>query len=73
MLHGTCVIKDSVFDGAVLKEGVGWSDILKVAVFKQRILKLHRLNFNFCKPKQKDTQKNEAIIWVNDSNYATPH
>lgn len=51
MLYDTCVIEDSVFDGAILKEGVGWSDILKVAVFKQRILKLHRLNLDVCKPK----------------------
>ena len=50
ILHGTCVIEDGVFDGAVLKEGVGGPDILKVAVFKQRILELHRLDLNVCKP-----------------------
>ena len=51
--YGTCVIEDSVFDGAILKERVGWFDILKVAVLKQRILKLDGLNLNICKPKWK--------------------
>lgn len=47
----TCVVEDGVFDGAILKEGVCGLDILKVAVFKQRVLKLHRLYLNVCKPK----------------------
>lgn len=56
LLCSTCVVEDGVLDGAVLKEGVGGLDILKVAVFKQRILKLHRLNLNVCKPKGKETR-----------------
>lgn len=48
---GTCVIEDGVFNSAVLKEGVGGFDILKVAVFKQRTLKLDRLDFNVGEPK----------------------
>lgn len=46
---GTCVIEHSVLDGAVFEEGVGWLDVLKVAVLKQRILELHRLNLYVCK------------------------
>lgn len=51
IFHGTCIIKHSVLNGAIFKEGVGRLDVLKVAIFKQRILKLHRLYLNVCKPK----------------------
>lgn len=55
-LHRTCVVKDGVFDGAVLKEGVGWLDVLKVAVLEQRVLKLDGLYLDVSKPKRKESQ-----------------
>lgn len=54
-LHRTCVVKDGVFDGAILKEGVGRLDVLKVAILEQRILKLDRLYLNVGKPKWKES------------------
>lgn len=42
LFHLTCVVKDGVFDGAVLKEGVRRLDVLKVAVLKQGVLELDR-------------------------------
>lgn len=53
----TCVVEDRVFEGTIVKEGVSWLDILKVAVLKQRILKLHRPDLNVCKPGWKERKK----------------
>lgn len=54
-LHRTCVVKDGVFDGAILKEGVGRLDVLKVAVLEQRVLELDRLYLDVSKPKWKES------------------
>lgn len=47
----TCVIKDRVLDGAVLKVSVGRPDVLKVTVLKQGIFKLHRLDLYIHEPR----------------------
>lgn len=60
--NGTCVIKNAVFDGAVFKKGVGWSDVFKVAVFKKRILKLYWLHLNICKPGWEEKNKVRSIV-----------
>lgn len=54
-LRRTCVVKDGVLDGAVLKEGVGGLDVLKVAVLEQRILKLDRFYLDVGKPKWEES------------------
>lgn len=61
----TCVVEDCVFEGAVLKEGVGWPDVLKVTVLKKGILKLHRLNLNVSKPSSNkwDDKKKKKNSW----------
>lgn len=54
IFHLTCVVKDGVFDGAVLKEGVCRLDVLKVAVLEQRVLELDRFDLDVGEP---ETQK----------------
>lgn len=53
----TCVVEDRVFDRAVLEECVGRLDVLKVAVLKERILKLDGFNLNVCKSLKKKQKK----------------
>lgn len=50
LFHLTCVVKDGVFDGAVLKEGVCRLDVLKVTVLKQGVLELDGFYLDVGKP-----------------------
>lgn len=46
----TSVVEKGGNEGAVLEEGVGGGDVLKVTLLKEWILKNHRLHFQVHKP-----------------------
>lgn len=46
----TCVVEEGSNEGAVLEEGVGGGDVLKVTLFKQGVLKYHGLHLKIQKP-----------------------
>lgn len=54
LFHLTCVVKDGVFDGAVLKEGVCRLDVLKVTVLEQGVLELDGFYLDVGKPECKE-------------------
>lgn len=46
----TCVVEEGSDEGAVLEEGVGGGDVLKVTLFKQGVLEYHGLHLEIQKP-----------------------
>jgi len=66
-LH-TSIVEDCVFKGAVLKEGLCWSDVLKITVLKQGFLKLHIFYFYVDKPACK-VKKNDCSTNTQPCNY----
>lgn len=64
----TSIVEDCVFKGAVLKEGVCWSDVLKITVLKEWFLKLHVSYFYVDKPACK-LHKNDSSTNTHTLNY----
>lgn len=57
----TCVVEEGSDEGAVLEEGVGGGDVLKVALFKQGVLKYHGLHLEIQKPMTKPEEHLSAL------------
>lgn len=57
----TCVVEEGSDEGAVLEEGVGGSDVLKVTLFKQGVLECHGLHLKIQEPTSKPDEHLSAL------------
>lgn len=57
----TCVVEEGSDEGAVLEEGVGGGDVLKVTLFKQGVLECHGFHLEIQKPTTKPEEHLSAF------------
>lgn len=57
----TCVVEEGSDEGAVLEEGVGGGDVLKVTLFKQGVFEYHGLQLEIQKPTTKPEESPGAL------------